>query len=311
MKKPNSAETIIKSLLHLVLLLAMIGCDGGLFGTGDGGDVVLPTDASAPGTDGNSGATDVAAPNEPAAPPVPPDGADNSTFDREFQNLLITGNNELPLITLINTSSQSLNMIYSNSVTPLLNAALEPGSISKHVVLLQNQNSVSIINSDNSQLLFRFSSLDVRPSTVTTLIAYDAQVPNTSLNTSSEPVLDVIALRTLTSSSDPSVATIRLIQANQLGTSDSPETMTLVPDGSNPGSGEVIFESVSLSTAPNSSYMSVNAGTYQLQDSLGRFEPVSLSITAATVYSLIITGSMNPMLIIAEDSDVMIQTNTN
>ena len=310
MNKLNSTKTIVRALIYQVLLLTMIGCDGGLFGTGDGGDIVLPPDGVAVTPDVNPGIPDVEAPNEPAAPTAPPGNSDNEASEREFQNLLVTGSNELALITLINASSQSLNVVSSSSTTPLLNAAVEPGLISEHVELVQNQSSISIIDSDSSQPLLSFSSFDTAASTVTMLVAYDTQVP-TTIDTNSQSMLDVIALRTLTSSSDPSVATLRIVQASQLGTSNASATMTLVPNGSNPGSGEVIFDNISLSNALNGSYMSVNAGTYQLQDSLGRFDPVPLSLETATVYSLIIRGTTDPVLIIAEDSNVVIQSNAN
>ncbi len=51
-----------------------------IYGSGDEA-VVAATE-----TDGAEFAPDV---DEPAAPVVPPNGADNSTFEREFQNLLV------------------------------------------------------------------------------------------------------------------------------------------------------------------------------------------------------------------------------
>lgn len=309
MNKPNTLASFAKAMLSLVLIATTTGCDGGLFGTGDGSDIVLPTDAAAPPTNTTPENPDGVITNEPASPTIPPASSDNTPFDQQFENLLITGDNELPLITLINVSSQPLNILSGELETPLLSLALAPGRTSAHVEFAEDQKMLSIVGSDSSQLLHNFSSIDLAPSTVTTLIAYDS--PDTSDNPDTISALQVIALRTLTSSTDASVATLRIVQANQLGASDTSATMTLIPEGLNPGSGEVIFDSISLASAPLSNYMNVNRGSYQLQDSLNRFAPVPLNIEANTVYTLIVTDTKNPTVLIAIDSDVVIQPGAN
>jgi len=305
MNKTTSTTMIARTLFSFLLLLTTVGCDGGLFGTGDGSEIVLPTDGSSsaptPPIDGDP---DLNPPDQPAAP-----DESETTPNRELNNFLGTGNRELPLVTLINTSSQPLNVVSDVFSMPQSGTSVEPGFTSQYIELPQNQSSLIVINGDNSQPVFRFSPLALDVSSVTTLLAYDT--PVSLIDTPRTPALNVIALPTLTQSSDSSVATLRIVQSTQLDANDTAATMTLIPEGSNPGSGEVNFNDMSLANASASTYSSVNAGTYQLQDSLARFAPVPISVEAASVYTLVITGNINPVLIISEDSDVIIQTNTN
>lgn len=300
-------STLSKACLSLVVLLAVVGCDGGLFGTGDGSDIVEPVGGSAPVTDVQPEAPVVGSPNSPADPSA---GADNAsaTNDR-LENLLASSNNPLAIVSLINSSSQVLNIVGTDAATPLHNTAIEIGAVSEQIQISEDLSMLSIVSQQETEILFSYSSIDLAPSSVTTLIAFD--IPQPAANTQIVPSLGVIALRTLTISPDPTVASVRIVQASQLGDSDDIATLTLEPSGLNPGSGEVAFDSISLNNAPLSTYMPVNEGMYRLRDSRDRFEPIPVSFSAGRIYTLVVSGFTIPSLIIAIDSDVNIQSDAN
>lgn len=307
MSKTFPAATLYKLCFGLVVLLSVIGCDGGLFGTGDGSDIVEPVDGSSPITDVQPEAPVVGSPNLPANPSP---GADNaSSTDDSLENLLASSSNPLPIVSLINSSSQVLNIVGSDAATPLLNTAVRSGAASEQIQISEDLSMLSVISQQEQEILFSYSSINLAPSSVTTLIAFDIPPPASSEQTVAS--VGLIALRTLTISLDPTVATVRIVQAGQLGDSDDSATLTLEPSGLNPGSGEVAFDSVSLANAPLSTYMPVNEGTYRLRDSRDRFEPIPVSFSAGRVYTLVVSGITVPSLIIAVDSDVNIQPDAN
>ena len=276
-------------LLTLAALLLVSGCDGGLFGTGDGGNVI-DVDAGAP-------VTELPPAQTPQMPGTPTDGT--GTEDQaptvEFDNLISGQSNTAPVIALLNTSSRPLNISRELNDATLFTQAIEPGSFSEPVAISPGDNFLDVLDAQSLQRVFSIRPLNAGESSVTTLIA----------RVLSDQTFDVVTLRTLTLSSTPTVAQVRIVQSNLLDETDTPATITLQPAGTAPGNAEVLFANVAASSASQASYQTVGAGSYQLLDSLARFQPAEITVEEGEIYTLVITSTQAPVLIVQRDTDLL------
>ncbi len=275
-----------------IILILLSACDGGIFGTGDSTTI----DATGPiSNEGPPGAT----PDNSMTPEAPgsneTDPADTSSQSM-FQNLLTGGDNNQPLITVVNASSNRINATVADQSTPLFDTPVTTGSISNTVTLSTDTRALQIFSTEPSSTSVTFEPLDLAASSITTFIARD------SVSLMSTTELGVIALRTLRIAPDETVAHVRVIQANMLGNIDRATTFTLVPQGVNPGSNEVQFTDVSASITPSDDYTSVNAGTYVLTDTLARFTPVPITVIAGEMYTIILIDTVSPVAVLQNDS---------
>lgn len=279
----------IRLLLTLAALLLVSGCDGGLFGTGDGGNVI-DVDAGAP-------VTELPPAQTPQMPGTPTDGT--GTEDQaptvEFDNLISGQSNTAPVIALLNTSSRPLNISRELNDATLFTQAIEPGSFSEPVAISPGDNFLDVLDAQSLQRVFSIRPLNAGESSVTTLIA----------RVLSDQTFDVVTLRTLTLSSTPTVAQVRIVQSNLLDETDTPATITLQPAGTAPGNAEVLFANVAASSASQASYQTVGAGSYQLLDSLARFQPAEITVEEGEIYTLVITSLQAPVLIVQRDTDLL------
>ncbi len=285
-----------KSLTLLAVLALLTSCDGGLFGTGDGGDT-LDIDASDSGiASGND--SDANSESEEAQEP---DAVGNIQPEQippvAFTNLLVGSDKNEPAINLFNNSTRSLGVLNEASSTSLFLAPVRPGTSSEPGTLPIGENPLDIFDTLTGQTVFSFRPLNAGVSSVTTLIARNLL----------DQKIDVIALRTLSVSNTPTVAQVRVVQATTFNELDAAATFTLQPSGSMPGNTEVEFLNVAASTANDAQYQTVGVGTYQLTDALNRFEPTSLSVFAGEIYTLVIINTETPVLSIQVDSDLLNQ----
>jgi len=292
----RAAGVLTRTLIHFTALFLLAGCDGGLFGTGDGSDIVA-VDASA------SGGQDV---SEPAVdiPAHSPDSEQVEEGDIAGQGAQIdfisvdnldtgSGRNE-PALTLLNVSSRPLNLISNTDNTPLLAGPVAPGNSSETLSVLLGENFLNLVDTQTQLPVFSIRPLNAGASSVTTLIARDRF----------NQTIDIIALKTLTVSDTPSVAQIRLVQADLLNDADTSATFILRPDGELPGDAEVSFTDVSAATASLAGYRVAGAGSYQLVDSLGRIEPVALTLSAGEVYTVVLIDTATSALLVQTDTDL-------
>ncbi len=276
-------------LLTLAALLLVSGCDGGLFGTGDGGNVI-DVDAGAP-------VTELPPAQTPQMPGTPTDGTgtEEQAPTVEFDNLISGQSNTAPVIALLNTSSRPLNISRELNDATLFTQAIEPGSFSEPVAISPGDNFLDVLDAQSLQRVFSIRPLNAGESSVTTLIA----------RVLSDQTFDVVTLRTLTLSSTPTVAQVRIVQSNLLDETDTPATITLQPAGTAPGNAEVLFANVAASSASQASYQTVGAGSYQLLDSLARFQPAEITVEEGEIYTLVITSTQAPVLIVQRDTDLL------
>jgi len=314
---------ILSALLLMLLLLT--GCDGGIFGTGDGGDIVSPTDVEGSdptdnGTEPDEG--DSIAPEEPVTEPESPlapgaDSGDATIELRAFENLDTGSDSATPLLSLINLSQQSLGAFSDTDTQALFSAPVQPGALSPRVTVPLGTESLSVIDTDTDNTQLVLSPLNLGNASVTTLIARDRLAepgagpgagpgadPETDIDPeTSSATVDILALPARLSLSDDALARVRLLQVYPIAGDDRAGQMMLLPAGANPGGSEVSLGLVSAADFLQTLvYQTVTAGSYELQDSLSRFAPYPLTLSPGHAYTLILTGS-ETVLLIVQDSE--------
>lgn len=280
-------EKCICLTIIATLLSALSACDGGLFGTGDGG-TIKPIPII---TNGDS--FDQEADGQGDTYRVP---------NIAFENLLVGSTDIRPRLALINLSSRSLNIARDGDITTLFTTSTLPGERTQAVPLPLGESLLNIVDTNANQTVFTFESLNAGASSITTLVARNPLTGSTANPTSDKPLLDIITLRTM-ASNDTEVAQVRVVQVNLLGDFDDIATMSLVPEGTQPGGSEVSFTNITASTAIEANYSPVGAGSYRLVDSMTRFEPVSVTVDAGSVYTVFIISNTHPVTVIQKDSD--------
>ena len=264
-------RTSIKTLrfVQLILLACLLSaCDGGLFGTGDGQTIVDEVAA----LDNGTGDDAVATPIVDGEPVIPA---------QSFENLQIGTTTTAPLINVINVSDQAVLARLDTTDNTLFTEAIAPATFSQVAQLQLGENSLTLINPDTSEELLSIRPLTVGASTLTTLI-----VRNTTTQE-----LNAVLLSSMSISLTPTVAQLRIVQADLLSNEDMAATFSLLPSGNEPGSAEVNFPDISVATASSANYQSIGPGGYVLADSLGRIELESLNLQAGKIYTLIVLGN--------------------
>lgn len=304
-------------LSALLLMLLLTGCDGGIFGTGDGGDIVSPADVEGSdptdnGTEPDEG--DSTAPEEPVTEPESPlapgaDSGDATIELRAFENLDTGSDSATPLLSLINLSQQSLGAFSDTDTQALFSAPVQPGALSPRVTVPLGTESLSVIDTDTDNTQLVLSPLNLGNASVTTLIARDRLAepgadPETDIDPeTSSATVDILALPARLSLSDDALARVRLLQVYPIADDDRAGQMMLLPAGANPGGSEVSLGLVSAADFLQTVvYQTVTAGSYELQDSLSRFAPYPLTLSPGHAYTLILTGS-ETVLLIVQDSE--------
>lgn len=275
------SNTLLRFVQLILLACLLSSCDGGLFGTGDGQIIVENVDA-----DAGIGDDVVATPNAEET-----DGTTES-----FENLQVGTTTTAPLINVINVSDQA---ILARSVTndnALFAGRIPADTFSQTAELQLGQNNLVLIDPDTTEELLSIRPLNVGASTLTTLI-----VRNTATQD-----LNVVFLSSMSLSLSPTVAQVRIVQANLLSNEDTVSSFSLLPSGSEPGSAEVDFLDVSVATASAANYQSIGPGDYVLADSLGRIEMESLSLQAGKIYTLIILGNSGAALDTDQDTAILL-----
>ena len=296
----------------LVGALAMLtSCDGGIFGTGDGGidssadnvdagssDLQPPAGTETPPTD------DVDEPSPDAQPGDPDD--DTQVEVRSFENLQIGSNSTRPLIALVNLSAVPLNAT-TTGADVLFSDAILPGVVSDYASVALESTQLSVIDSATADPLLILSPLNLGAFSVSALIARDRLTTDASEQNNPGPLPDVeiIAIASQQLPSDDGVARVRLLQASLLDDDDEPASMSLVPAGESPGGSEVDLGIVSAADFGTSTeYRLVTPGSYALVDSLGRLTLLSVELAGGEFHTLILTGSPVELLVMRDSQSV-------
>ncbi len=199
-------------------------------------------------------------------------------------------------ISLFNASTQTLNVIETgvNPETLLFEPAdIVPGALSSTANLSNNITSLSIVDSENvTEALLTFSNIEVADSTLTNIVVRQ-----------NADTISVITLTTETTTSDPTLARVRMVQAGSLGDTDIISTMQLVSAGDNPGGIDLSFSPISFSDA-QTDYLELPAGQYQLSDNANRIAEQVLSLSGGVVYTIVLTGDGDNTVVVINDTQM-------
>ncbi|MFK8076860.1 MAG: hypothetical protein AB8B84_09770 [Granulosicoccus sp.] len=295
-------KTYLNRLLFISLVVLLSACDGGLFGTGDGSNTIqveTGADSNPPDSDTRDPDPDSNPSTDPVENPGTGDGnsappATQTPVDSSFENLQAGTNSTTPGIHLINVSDRSIGVFNESNGSNVFSNPIPPGSVSDAAAIQLGENNLVVTDTTNDTAIAYIRPLNAGTSTLTTLIVR---------NTTGES-LDVVKLSSISISQTPTVARVRVVQANSFGTTDSEATFMLLPFGNNPGGSTVLFNNINSSSASEANYQLATPGGYRLVDSLGRFDDIPLDVGAGKIYTLIIQESATPPILVHEDDQL-------
>ncbi len=328
MKKPmksNNKSKLFTATMFAALLL-LTACDGGIFGTGGGPDMIPPGDndvAVNAGTEpnqsesGNDNGSDGAATSGTTGASTTggtTSGADGDTtgvatagdsttdgstgsnepdmnaspnpeasVDLQFINDTAVLTTTDPRLTVVNASNITIN-VFASSVEPdavlLSENGLAPQTASSSVVLPGNENALEFVNNNNlGELLGSYGQFDVADSTLSTVFVRQL-----------DGAFFLHAAASQVSSSDPSLARVRVAQASDLNDASQSAQFSLLATGANPSGVDASLSPVNF-FAPVSAYVDIPAGDYEFSDALGRKDNETFSLSGGTVYTITVLGA--------------------
>ena len=292
--------------LLLLGALALGGCDGGIFGTGDGspsvdlpngfdssGDNIAGTGQVGDGTQGTDGPD-----GSPAVPSL------------TFENALPTYAVASPTVRLVNASTLALAL----STDPADGAGggvssgpVVPGASSAHVAMPDTLEPLRVSRDGgepgtvaDDTVLHDLEPLLLAPSSVTTVFTRDGGA--------GDGTIDAVALATRVASDDPMQALLRLVDARpDTAGGDAAASYALVPSGADPGGVEALLESVTFAVAaewgadagePGAGYVPVPAGDYRLDGPDGAALLGALSLAGGEVVTLVRRADGDPLRVV-------------
>ncbi|MFT4727013.1 MAG: hypothetical protein ACI9UN_001508 [Granulosicoccus sp.] len=263
-----------------ILTCVLSACDGGLFGTGDGSTVIAVADNAGSGS--GVGYINISSPIGEN---------DSEATTPSFDNLQIGTTTTTPLINVINVSEQAITASLVANTDALFSVPIAAGAFTQTTQLNLGENNIVITDPETSNELLAIRTMNVGEFTLTTLV-----VKNITTR-----VLDAVLLSSMSTSLSPSIAQLRIIQADLLSNVDVSATFSLQPSGNLPGGAEVSFPDTSVASASSANYQSVSPGEYVLVDSLGRIGVELLNLQAGKIYSLIIISNPDSQILLHED----------
>ena len=254
--------------------------DGSTAGTTGG------VESPAPGTD--------APPTDPGAPPS------FQGVGQSFNNALITTPRDDALLTAVNPLERELYLIIEGlAATQVDTVAIPPGGATRHIAVpvgsLVATVSVSTDpDSDGSGDGFALATLDLSlgTGTLTTLVTREENA-----------LFDVVPLASVSGSSGPELASVRLLQASALGDPEREADFLMESRGAAGGGAETAFAEVSY-RSPGTDYQELPAGDYTLTDPNERFAPQAVSFDGGQSYTVVIRDTDGAVLQIEVDSDL-------
>ncbi len=275
---------LISRLSLLLLIFILAACDGGIFGTGDGGPIV-PIDASSPPETGGD-------PDEnmpPTSAPISPGTSlDNSPVS--FENLDISTDQENALINVLNYSESTLAVRIDDANAD--RQVIAANSNGPALSLAPDTSSLSLVDSAGL-VVFEFAPFTVAAQSLSTIIVRE-----------DENGITAIAVRSESGTNDAANSRVRIIQVGQLGDASSSTAFTLQPGGDNPGPAEVVLTGISFNAQSVTDYVTVGSGDYVLSDALQRIPAVAISLDGGGVYSILLTDSVDARVVLVRDSDL-------
>ena len=315
-------------LAVLTILMTATGCDGGIFGTGDGADGAgaIATDMTAPDNiaiDPVSGAqgSEEAGDEDSVAPGSPADTANGDIpgLILSFSNTLPSGLDSqtapLPALKVINLTEDVVNAAALNTPVTDVGVDAQSGTTSELLTINIGETDISLATVDDAARLATISPLNSAEDSLTTVVV-SGSIENSDSDATANGVgsFSVLALETRAAVSASGMAEVRLILTSALSTNDSetdstsslPTQYLLSPDKTNTSGVELVFTTSDNGSAFIGSYQLITPGDF-LFSSNGDM-PLSQPITfeANTVYTLIVTAEMQNQVFVEIDSLVSV-----
>lgn len=279
---------LLKHLSLCALILPLAACDGGLFGTGDGGPIV-PVNSGTPATTGGDTVGGEGG-SDPSATPTAPGGNMDTTDQTNFENLDVSTRETEALVNVLNYSSSSLVVRVDTANTD--SEVIAAGTNSPALRIAPDTRVLSLIDSDNVTV-FTFDPFTTAAQSLSTIIIRE-----------SDTGIRVNAVRSEVATDDPAVAKVRVFQIGDLGDASRTGNISLQADGTNPGSTDVVFTGLDFNLNAVTDYVIAGSGDYVLTDTLDRFSPVPVTLEGGSVYTILLTGRAESAVLVIRDSDL-------
>ncbi len=279
------------------LLIANLvgGCDGGLFGTGDGDNLTVETGPS----DSSEQPASVEPGDEAPINGVIPDAAPESPpFTLIFSNTESAGVSssiaDLPALKVINLLDESVtaSLAGGDSITAVAQ------SVSSLLGVNVGASRVSFSTSESVKQLAVIDPLNAAANSITTVLI------SSQIGATNTQQANLFALSTQASVSAPGMAQVRVVLATVPEAPDTKTSFTLQSDDSLSAGADVVFSEFFDNNTPLDNYSLANAGRYQLIPTNGSFPAQAIELLPDQVYTLIVTGNDQMPVFIEVDSRV-------
>ena len=304
----NSGCKYWTTLIVLCFALLASGCDGGLFGTGDGsGPIDLGGQSSSDGNVGVDG-DDTDEPNPPAdngdenASAGDQNSSTQTTPEITFNNTTPAGlpspSSSLPGVKLINLSTMDLLIQVSNDQSDALEDTelAQAGNTSKTQLLNNTGNQVSIQSSDTLEGVLSINPLTTASDSLTTvLVATGSDL--------SDQALDAFVFDTRAAVPADSTIQIRVVSLIDDDEPNTALTFVLEPTADNNIGAQLMFTDEQFNAISISDYALNNPGTYTLSVDNNAFLPFEVDLQTNEVYTLIITSDVQIPIYLENDTE--------
>lgn len=298
-----TVQSGLRAVLLLLMPLSLIACDGGLFGTGDGGDDIIITAGSdnTLGTDGNdtlgSEGADVGAGADnadtemSASPPSIGSEADSQINVGSFENALSVSQRAEPIVSVINVSGIPIEVVVSLSNGESLQQGPIADAIQSDALVLPTGDARVQINSvvaeadADPQVLGVIDPFSVAASTLSTIIV-----------TSNDNGMRLLPLISEPGSVDSALARVRAVQTRA-------DTVTIQLEPTSDSVGTAATLGTVSDAMRNTAYIDVNAGDYIVSDnnSADGLAPQTISLQGGLSYTLVLRPGDNTVLLIQDN----------
>lgn len=313
----NKTTNTLRLFALLLLLGLLSACGGGIFGTGDGGDIQeidASEDTGGDGLDENpDGVDDSEIDQSPDAgeqaegsgteevdgegeqiPVDIPSAATTLSFSNNTPSGLDPFDNNVPALKVINLTEFDLSAL-SELVDNIDPAVVEVSSQSTSSSLAVNigESSITVLNGDTGEELVNLEPLNASEDSLTTLII----AQNDEAASPTDSALTATAVDTRAVSASSSMAEVRVIYIVESDPESIPE-ITLSPVGDNPNGSSVVLHNRQIAEENLTTYELVNSGSYALSTSDDSFSQQLITAEADSVITFVITGqSLTPVYV--------------
>lgn len=328
MSRSGISHTPRYAIARLAAVVAMLatsimatGCDGGLFGTGDGSDAsadIVATDMGAPSdiTTGSTADLPDGTEESEATGSAAESTDDNApgqvlSFSNTLPSALSAQTTPLPALKVINLTEVAVNAAAFNSVATDIGVDAQPDTSSEWLTINIGETDIRLSTIDDGTQFAAISPLNSAEDSLTSIVVSGSiDSPDSMANANGGNSISVLALETRAAVSASGMAEVRLVRTAVLtaidtdtqGSSTLADRYLLTPDDSNADGVELVFTTLADTSAQISSYQLTAPGDYTLSDNGGMTLNQPITVEANKVYTLIVTTEPQRPVFVEVDS---------